>query len=93
MLADDPTAQQRERMVSEQIEPHGIHNPDVLRVMRATPRHSFIPESFRTEAYEDRPIFISYGVTISQPYLVALMTDLLQPAKVRRVLEIGTGSG
>ena len=89
----DPTTPQRERMVSQQIERRGIHNPDILRVMRATARHRFIPESSQPQAYEDRPLSIGYGATISQPYIVALMTDLLQPAKNHRVLEIGTGSG
>ena len=92
-VAQDSETVQRLRMVAEQIEQRGIRNADVLRVMRATPRHLFIPESFRSKAYEDRPIFIGYGATISQPYIVALMTELLEPARKHRVLEIGTGSG
>jgi protein-L-isoaspartate(D-aspartate) O-methyltransferase len=89
----DPWAEARERMVREQIEARGIRNPDVLRVMRETPRHLFIPEPMRSAAYEDHPVPIGYGQTISQPYIVALMTELLEPHKDARVLEIGTGSG
>jgi protein-L-isoaspartate(D-aspartate) O-methyltransferase len=93
LIADDPVALQRERMVTDQIERRGIHNPDVLRVMRTTPRHLFVPQDLRTMAYRDEPIPIGYGATISQPYLVALMTELLVPSKKHRILEIGTGSG
>jgi protein-L-isoaspartate(D-aspartate) O-methyltransferase len=93
LMADDPTAWQRERMVREQIERRGIRNPDVLRVMRATPRHLFVPLSERFWAYGDHPLHIGSGATISQPFIVALMTELVQPAKRHRVLEIGTGSG
>jgi len=80
-------------MVSEQIENRGVRNSDVLRVMRVTPRHMFIPTPLRWLAYEDHPLPIGYGATISQPYVVALMTELLAPGKHDRVLEIGTGSG
>jgi protein-L-isoaspartate(D-aspartate) O-methyltransferase len=93
LVADDPVALQRERMVSEQIESRGIRSPDVLRVMRATPRHLFVLADVRSMAYEDHPLPIGYGATISQPHVVALMTELLAPAKKHRVLEIGTGSG
>jgi len=88
----DPYTSQRERMVRE-IESRGLRNSEVLRVMRVTPRHLFVPEEFQRMAYEDCPLPIGYGATISQPYIVALMTDLLEPAKNHRVLEIGTGSG
>lgn len=91
--ARDPWAEARERMVREQIEQRGVRNPDVLRVMRQTPRHLFIPERLRSQAYEDHPVPIGYGQTISQPYIVALMTELLEPHKDAKVLEIGTGSG
>jgi protein-L-isoaspartate(D-aspartate) O-methyltransferase len=84
---------ERERMVRDQIESRGIRNPDVLRAMRATPRHLFVPIAFQADAYDDHPLPIGYGATISQPYIVALMTELLGPAKQQRVLEIGTGSG
>ncbi|PYT15715.1 MAG: protein-L-isoaspartate O-methyltransferase [Acidobacteria bacterium] len=80
-------------MVTEQIEARGIQNPNVLRVMRSTPRHLFVPPSVQFQAYDDRALPIGFGATISQPFIVALMTDLLQPAKTDRVLEIGTGSG
>ena len=80
-------------MVSEQIEARGVRNPDVLRAMRATPRHLFVPESMRSMAYLDQPLPIGSGQTISQPYIVAVMTELLQPDKSHKVLEIGTGSG
>jgi len=89
----EPFAEQRERMVREQIEARGIRNADVLRVMRSTPRHLFVPEDLREYAYSDRPLPIGLGQTISQPYVVALMTELLAAGKTDRVLEIGTGSG
>lgn len=89
----DAYAAERERMVRDQIQQRGIRNPHVLRVMRATPRHLFVPERVRDQAYEDHPLPVGYGQTISQPYIVGLMTELLAPAKDSRVLEIGTGSG
>ena len=82
----------REQMV-RQIEGRGIRSPEILRVMRATPRHLFLPPDLQSSAYQDRPLPIGYDATISQPYIVALMTELLEPAKPHRVLEIGTGSG
>jgi len=75
------------------MESRGIRNPDILRVIRSTPRHLFVPPNVRSKAYQDRPLPIGYGATISQPYIVALMTELLAPAKKHRVLEVGTGSG
>jgi protein-L-isoaspartate(D-aspartate) O-methyltransferase len=92
-VADDRVTLQQERMVTEQMERRGIRNRDVLRVIRSTPRHLFVPTNVRTAAYEDRPLPIGYWATISQPYMVALMTELLAPTKQHRVLEIGTGSG
>ena len=86
-------AQQRERMVIETIERRGITDEDVLRAMRAVPRHLFVPEAERDYAYGDFPLPIGYGQTISQPYIVALMTDLLELKEGDKVLEIGTGSG
>ncbi len=80
-------------MVSTQIERRGISNPSVLRAMRTVPRHEFIPENRRRAAYEDQPVPIGYGQTISQPFIVAYMTEIIQPRKAHRVLEIGTGSG
>lgn len=93
LIAADPYAAERERMVREQIEDRGVRNPAVLEAMRTVPRHLFVPESARTRAYEDRPLPIGYKVTISQPYVVAWMTELLEPSKNHKVLEIGTGSG
>lgn len=83
----------RERMVREQIESRGVRNPDVLAAMRATPRELFVPLVWQRWAYEDSPMPIGYGQTISQPYIVAKMTELLAPGAHDRVLEIGTGSG
>jgi protein-L-isoaspartate(D-aspartate) O-methyltransferase len=91
--ADDRYQVERERMVRDQIEARGINRPEALRAMRSTPRHLFVPELFRTQAYQDRPLPIGYGQTISQPYIVAPMTELLEPSKRQKVLEIGTGSG
>jgi protein-L-isoaspartate(D-aspartate) O-methyltransferase len=89
----DPFAAMRDEMVREQIEARGVRNPEVLRAMRSTPRHLFVPEEWRPQAYSDRPLPIGFGQTISQPYIVALMTELLEPKKDQRLLEIGSGSG
>lgn len=89
----DPYTSQRERMVREQIEARGIRRADILRVLQTTPRHLFVPEVIRDRAYEDSALPIGSGATISQPYIVALMTELLAPQKHQCVLEIGTGSG
>lgn len=83
----------REQMVREQIERRGIRNPAVLQAMRDVPRHLFVPEAMRRSAYEDHPLPIGHGQTISQPYIVAAMTEMLDPKPSDRVLEIGTGSG
>jgi protein-L-isoaspartate(D-aspartate) O-methyltransferase len=80
-------------MVRKQMQDRGISDPDVLQAMRATPRHLFVPRVVRLLAYEDQPLPIGAGATISQPYIVALMTQLLEPRKKHRVLEVGTGSG
>jgi protein-L-isoaspartate(D-aspartate) O-methyltransferase len=90
---DAAFTQQRERMVIETIERRGITSENVLRAMRAVPRHLFVPENQRGHAYGDYPLPIGYGQTISQPYIVALMTDLLELREGDKVLEIGTGSG
>jgi protein-L-isoaspartate(D-aspartate) O-methyltransferase len=81
------------KMVREQIQSRGIENPAVLDSMRNTPRHKFVPAALGGLAYADQPLPIGHGQTISQPYIVALMTELLEPAKDLTVLEIGTGSG
>jgi protein-L-isoaspartate(D-aspartate) O-methyltransferase len=93
LIAQDPYPAERERMVRNQIERRGIRAPEILRVFRETPRHLFVPESLRASAYIDEPLPIGHAATISQPYVVALMTQALQPAPLSRVLEIGTGSG
>jgi protein-L-isoaspartate(D-aspartate) O-methyltransferase len=91
--AQDPYAARRETMVRTQIEERGVRDPEVLRVLRSVPRHLFMPEAARPAAYEDYPVPIGYGQTISQPYIVGFMTELLAPARKHKVLEIGTGSG
>jgi len=83
----------RERMVREQIEARGIRDPSVLKAMRSVKRHLFVAEAFYSRAYEDGPVPIGYGQTISQPYIVALMSELLEARPGMRVLEIGAGSG
>jgi len=83
----------REAMVAQQIEARGIDNPDVLRAMRAVPRHLFVPPGYRNEAYGDHPLPIGLDQTISQPYIVALMTQVADPDPEDVVLEVGTGSG
>ena len=80
-------------MVREQIESRGITNARVLAAMTKVPRHRFVPEHLADAAYEDHPLPIGYNQTISQPYIVALMTELLQLQLGARVLEVGTGSG
>jgi protein-L-isoaspartate(D-aspartate) O-methyltransferase len=83
----------RERMVSNQLIPRGIKDERVLDAMRMVPRHLFIPADLRTMAYADAPLPIGNRQTISQPYIVALMTELLEIEGKERILEIGTGSG
>lgn len=80
-------------MVREQIEARGVKNPNVLAAMGAVARESFVPAELRGQAGEDRPLPIGFGQTISQPYIVGLMTELLELNAEHRVLEIGTGSG
>ncbi len=83
----------REAMVTYQIEKRGILDERLLDAMRTLPRHCFVPEEYRIHAYADHPVPIGEGQTISQPYMVALMTSLLELKGTERVLEIGTGSG
>lgn len=90
--AQDSTAA-RERMVREQMEARGVKDRRVLAAMRATPRHLFVPKGLERRAYEDTPLPIGYGQTISQPYIVASMSEMLGVGPGDRVLEIGTGSG
>jgi protein-L-isoaspartate(D-aspartate) O-methyltransferase len=84
---------ERRNMVDQQILNRGIRNPKVLDAMRNVPRHRFVPEDYRHMAYSDRPLPIGHEQTISQPYIVALMTDYLNLKEGEKVLEIGTGSG
>jgi len=80
-------------MVEAQIAARGITNPRVLAAMRRVPRHEFVPEPLRGAAYEDRPLPIGHDQTISQPYIVAMMTELARLEPGSNVLEVGTGSG
>jgi protein-L-isoaspartate(D-aspartate) O-methyltransferase len=83
----------RNHMVSEQIISRGIHDERLLDVLRRVPRHWFVPEEYAHIAYSDSPLPIGHGQTISQPYIVALMTELLELQGDENVLEVGTGSG
>lgn len=83
----------RRQMVERQIEARGVQDPKVLEVMRKVPREIFVPESDSHRSYDDGPLAIGHGQTISQPYIVAYMTELLELRGTERVLEIGTGSG
>ncbi len=91
--SEEDFALQRDRMVDNQLAARNISDPHVLAAMRAVPRHRFVPDTLREHAYEDRPLEIGHGQTISQPYMVALMTQLLQLRPTDHVLEVGTGSG
>jgi protein-L-isoaspartate(D-aspartate) O-methyltransferase len=88
-----PVETETERMVREQILARGIRDPRVLDALRAVPRELFVPEALRASAYEDSPLPLSGGQTISQPYIVAVMSELLGLRGDEKVLEIGTGSG
>lgn len=89
----DSRADERQRMVDRQITARGITNPRILAAMRQIPRHFFISPPYERAAYDDNPLPIGNGQTISQPYIVALMTELLDPGLDDHILEIGTGSG
>ncbi|HWO57230.1 MAG TPA: protein-L-isoaspartate(D-aspartate) O-methyltransferase [bacterium] len=91
--ADEAFARARAEMVQRQIEARGVRDSVVLDALRVVPRHRFVPPQFQDEAYDDTPLPIGYGQTISQPYIVAAMTEALQLKPRDRVLEIGTGSG
>jgi protein-L-isoaspartate(D-aspartate) O-methyltransferase len=90
---DDPYLQQRLDMVKNTIENRGVGDPSVLKAMRCTHRHEFVPDEYLDQAYNDHPLPIGYGQTISQPYIVAWMTELIELQPGESVLEIGTGSG
>jgi protein-L-isoaspartate(D-aspartate) O-methyltransferase len=83
----------RNMMVRVQIMDRGVKNATVLKAMRKVPRHLFVPKEYLNEAYDDNPLPIGYGQTISQPYIVAFMTEVVQPSEKKKALEIGTGSG
>jgi len=83
----------RSKMVEEQLKTRGITSAPVLDAMRNVPRHLFVPEHLHTYAYDDSPLSIGFGQTISQPYIVAYMTEQLDPVPGMKILEIGTGSG
>ena len=96
----DPYRKQRERMVSTQIDWRGVRvgrigvrDDIVLDAMRRVPRHEFVPKKYKSRAYADSPLPIGYDQTISQPYIVGFMTEMLKVKKEHKVLEIGTGSG
>lgn len=90
--ASDPYERERIAMV-RLIEAYGVADAATLAAMRSVPRHEFVPEGYRRRAYGDHPLPIGYGQTISQPYIVAYMTETLRPEPGMKVLEVGTGSG
>lgn len=89
----DTMADKRMKMVDTQIRNRGVRDARVLQAMEAVPRHEFVPKGSISQAYDDHPLHIGHGQTISQPYIVALMSEVLQLEQSDRVLEIGTGSG
>ncbi len=89
----DNFEEEREKMVQTQIEARGVKDEKVLKAMRKVCRHLFVPENMRAYAYQDEPLPIGEGQTISQPYIVAYMTEVLELKGEERVLEVGTGSG
>ena len=91
--ASDHYAEEREHMVSDQIEPRDVTDPIVLQAMRRVHRHEFVPPEYLDQSYGDHPLPIGYGQTISQPFIVAYMSENLELQPGDRVLEIGTGSG
>ena len=93
MLWNMDTKTEREKMVTRQLMERDITDKRVLKAFRAVPRHLFVPEEYRSMAYHDSPLPIGKGQTISQPYIVALMTQLLELKGDEKVLEVGTGSG
>jgi protein-L-isoaspartate(D-aspartate) O-methyltransferase len=92
-MSSDVTQVARNRMVDEQIAARGVLDPHLLMVMKSVPRHLFVPADEQALAYDDHPLPIGHGQTISQPYMVAYMTDALRVHPTDRILEVGTGSG
>jgi len=93
MVQTDNRQEERNRMVREQVEARGVDDRNVLQAMRTVLRHRLVPETVAMKAYQDSPLPIGEGQTISQPYIVAYMTSLIEPIEGMKVLEIGTGSG
>ena len=91
-IENDPYFEVRQQLV-EEIKALGVNDEDILRIMASVPRHKFVPTDYLDQAYDDHPLPIGYGQTISQPYIVAWMTELLELQPGEKVLEIGTGSG
>jgi protein-L-isoaspartate(D-aspartate) O-methyltransferase len=92
-IQEDIFVKTREEMVKAQIESRGISNQPTLDAMKKVPRHKFVPPNLLDRAYDDGPLPIGYGQTISQPYIVAYMTAVIDPKPGQKILEIGTGSG
>jgi protein-L-isoaspartate(D-aspartate) O-methyltransferase len=92
-IREDSYTEARRVMLEYHIRSRGVHDPRVLTAMEAVPRHEFVPDEYLQSAYSDGPLPIGHGQTISQPYIVAVMTELLELEQGDRVLEIGTGSG
>jgi len=92
-ISGDVQFQQRKKMVEEQLRARNIKSDAVLNAMLNVPRHLFVPEALQSHAYDDSPLPIGFGQTISQPYIVAFMSAQLDPAPGMKILEIGTGSG
>src|SRR5947209_2483412 len=90
---EPPFSEARARMVAEQLERRGIGDPRVLAAMRTVPRHRFVDRAHLEAAYEDRPLPIGFGQTISQPFMVARATELAEPSEGERALEVGAGCG
>jgi len=90
---DEKFAALRKEMVNKQIIANGIRNPQTIKAMLKVPRHLFVPREYISRAYDDSPLPIGHNQTISQPFIVAYMTELARPSKNKKVLEIGTGSG
>ena len=93
LVQNDRFETARIRMVRVQIEDRGITDTSVLKALRKVPRHLFVPREYQAEAYADTPLPIGYDQTISQPYIVAYMTEVLNPSAKKKALEVGTGSG
>lgn len=93
LIQVDKYAASRNKMVDTQIKGRGISDASVLEAMRKVPRHLFVTSEYTNDAYGDYPLPINQGQTISQPYIVAYMTEIVKPSKSKKALEIGTGSG